>query len=124
MSRREEPRSASYERIYRVVRRIPAGKVATYGQVAAMAGLPGQARQVGYALNALPRGTDVPWQRVINAKGEISPRGDGSRWEEYQRHLLEEEGVVFDPRGRVDFERFRWDPDGGGRAVKQSRLFD
>ncbi len=119
-----EPPSASYEGIYRVVRRIPAGKVATYGQIAAIAGLPGQARQVGYALNALPRGSDVPWQRVINAKGEVSPRADGGRWEEYQRHLLKEEGVVFDSRGRVDFDRFRWDPDAGGRSPKQPRLFD
>lgn len=105
--------SDAYERIYEVVRRIPAGKVATYGQVAAVAGLAGHARQVGYALHALEEGSDVPWQRVINARGEVSPRATPA-WEGYQRHLLEEEGVAFDDRGRVDLERFRWDPDRSG----------
>lgn len=92
-----------------MVRRIPEGRVATYGQVAALAGFPGHARQVGYALHDLPADTDVPWQRVINARGEVSPRAaPGS--EGYQRHLLEEEGVVFDAAGRVDLRRFRWEP--------------
>lgn len=102
-----------YERIYAIVRRVPEGKVVTYGQVAALAGIPRHARQVGYAMHALPEGTDVPWQRVINAKGEVSPRGGGEGWEEgFQRHLLEEEGIVFDDAGRVSLKRFRW--DGGG----------
>ena len=83
----------------------------TYGQIAALAGLSGRARQVGYALHALPDGSDVPWQRVINAKGEVSPRSHPG-WENYQRHLLEEEGVEFDGRGRIDLDHFRWDPDG------------
>ncbi len=100
--------TGSYSRIYDVVRRIPVGRVATYGQVAALAGLPGHARQVGYALNALPEDSDIPWQRVINAQGEVSPRASGSGAEHYQRFLLEEEGVVFDPRGRVDLKRFGW----------------
>lgn len=91
------------------VRRIPEGRVATYGQVAALAGYPGHARQVGYALHDLPADTDVPWQRVINARGEVSLRAAPGR-EGYQRHLLEEEGVVFDAAGRVDLERFRWEP--------------
>ena len=95
--------------ILAVVRRIPQGRVATYGQVAALAGFPGHARQVGYALHDLPDGTDVPWQRVINARGEVSPRASPGR-EGYQRHLLEEEGVVFDTAGRVDLRRFRWEP--------------
>lgn len=98
------------ERIWAVVRRVPEGRVATYGQIAALAGLPGHARQAGYALHDLPDGTDVPWHRIINARGEVSPRSQ-PRWEGYQRHLLEEEGVEFDARGRVDLERFRWDPD-------------
>ena len=101
---------SSYQRIYAVVRRIPAGKVATYGQVAALAGLPGHARQVGYALHALPDGEDLPWQRVINARGEVSPRSDGGS-EHFQRHLLEEEGVVFDSRGRVRLSVARWEPE-------------
>ena len=99
------------EKIYAVIRRIPPGKVATYGQVAALAGLPRRARMVGQALRSTPEGLDLPWQRVINAGGRVSPRG-GIGWEEgYQRHLLEEEGVVFDKSGRVDLERFGWDPD-------------
>lgn len=93
-----------------MIRRIPEGRVATYGQVAALAGLPGHARQVGYALAALPEGTDIPWQRVINARGEVSLRAE-TAWEGYQRHLLKEEGVVFDARGRVDLRRFRFEPD-------------
>lgn len=100
----------SYRRIWHVVRQVPRGRVATYGQIAALAGLPNHARQVGYALHALPRGHDVPWQRVINAKGEVSARSEDG-WQGYQRHLLEEEGVVFDGRGRIDLERWRWQPE-------------
>ena len=99
--------STSYERIYAVVRRIPEGRVATYGQVAAMAGLPGHARQVGYALHALDDDS-VPWQRVINAQGRVSPRAEPG-WEGFQRHLLESEGVVFSERGVVDLKRYRWE---------------
>ncbi|HEX2222710.1 MAG TPA: MGMT family protein, partial [Thermoanaerobaculia bacterium] len=100
----------SYARIYEVIARIPPGRVATYGQVAALAGLAGHARQVGYALHSTPDGLDLPWHRVINAKGEVSPRAEPG-YEGYQRHLLEEEGVVFDANGRLDPERYRWDPD-------------
>lgn len=95
-------------RFHDVIRRIPPGRVATYGQVAAAAGLPGRALHVGYALAALPERSDIPWHRVINARGEISPRtGDGSA-EKIQRVLLESEGVSFDHRGRIDLERFGW----------------
>lgn len=96
-----------YELIWRVVRRIPHGRVATYGQIAALAGLEGHARQVGYALHNLPERNDVPWHRVINAKGEISPRSAGDS-HELQRMLLEGEGVEIDPRGRIDLKKFRW----------------
>jgi methylated-DNA-protein-cysteine methyltransferase-like protein len=92
-----------------VVRRIPIGKVATYGQIAMLAGLPRQPRQVGYALHALPEGSDVPWQRVINAKGEVSPRSVPGV-EDLQRAVLESEGIVFDRRGRVDLARHQWSP--------------
>ena len=94
--------------VHAVVRRIPSGRVATYGQVAALAGYPRQARQVGWIMAALPQGSDVPWQRVINAKGEVSPRtnGDGHL---LQRLLLEAEGVAFDRRGRVDLRAHRWE---------------
>jgi alkylated DNA nucleotide flippase Atl1/3-methyladenine DNA glycosylase AlkD len=100
----------SYQRIYAVVAAIPEGRVATYGQVAALAGLPGHARQVGYALHALPAGAELPWQRVINARGEVSPRAEQGI-EGYQRFLLEEEGVELDAAGKVDLGRCRWEPD-------------
>lgn len=99
-----------YTTIYDIVRRIPTGHVATYGQVAILAHLPGYARQVGYAMAAIPDGSDVPWHRVVNARGEISRRAGGSTFERLQRVLLEAEGVAFDARGRIDLERFGWDP--------------
>ena len=99
--------SETYERIYRAVRRIPRGRVATYGQIAELAGLEGHARQVGYALNVLPSRSKLPWHRVINAKGEISRRSGGDS-HELQRHMLEHEGVEFDRTGRVDLARYRW----------------
>ncbi|HET9949511.1 MAG TPA: MGMT family protein [Longimicrobiales bacterium] len=100
----------SYERFYEVVRRIPSGRVATYGAVAAEAGLPGRARQVGYALAALRDGKadTVPWHRVVNARGAISERTAGHGVERLQRALLEAEGVVFDARGRLDLDRYGW----------------
>jgi methylated-DNA-protein-cysteine methyltransferase-like protein len=102
-----DPRS--YQRIYRAVRRIPRGRVATYGQVAALAGLRGNARQVGYALHALSDATRVPWHRVINARGEISLRGQpGAEIE--QRLLLEAEGIRFDVRGRLRLGEVQWKP--------------
>ncbi len=114
----ERALSPAYRRIYAVVRRIPRGRVATYGQVASLAGLPGRARQVGYALHALPDGSDVPWQRVINHKGEVSARAEPF-YEPVQRAALEAEGVAFDARGRIDLGRFRWEPEArpGRRAA-------
>ena len=96
-----------YEQVYELVRQVPSGSVVTYGQVAAMLGSPRSARAVGYALRYLPRGTGVPWQRVINHKGEISPRFPAES-PLIQRALLESEGVVFDANDRVDLKRFRW----------------
>ena len=98
--------SKTYERIYRAVRRIPRGRVSTYGDVAERAGLEGRARQVGYALHSLPSGSGVPWHRVVNAKGEISLRSGGDS-HELQRMLLEAEGIEFDRRGRIDLKRYR-----------------
>jgi methylated-DNA-protein-cysteine methyltransferase-like protein len=95
-------------RIYAAIRRIPRGRVSTYGQVAQLAGLSGQARLVGYALAALDADSDVPWHRVVNARGAISlpPKGHPALM---QRARLEAEGVVF--RGdRVSLERFGWIP--------------
>ncbi len=100
----------THSRIHDVVRRIPPGRVASYGQVALVAGLPGHARQVGYAMAALDDDSDVPWHRVVNARGEISHRAGGAAFERIQRLLLEDEGVVFDHRCRIDLERFGWDP--------------
>ena len=108
-----------YELIWSTVRRIPRGRVATYGQIAELAGLEGHARQVGYALHNLPAGSDVPWHRVLNAKGEISERTGGDS-HELQRMLLEAEGVEFDLRGRMELERYRWKA-AKRRVVKSSR---
>lgn len=97
-----------YERIYNMVRRIPRGKVTTYGRIAELVG-GCTARMVGYAMAALKSGRapDVPWQRVINARGKISVHGDGMG-NAIQRMILEEEGILFDEDDRVDFERFGW----------------
>jgi methylated-DNA-protein-cysteine methyltransferase related protein len=94
-------------RVYAAVRRIPRGRVATYGEIASLAGLDGMARQVGYALHELPPHSTVPWHRVVNARGEISRRSVfGSELE--QRLRLELEGVRFDSRGRVPLGTFGW----------------
>lgn len=102
--------AGEYERIYAVIRRIPRGRVATYGQVAALAGLPGQARRAGYALSALPEGSRVPWHRVVNASGGISTGGGEPGGQLPQRFRLEEEGVEFDASGKVSLQRFGWRP--------------
>ena len=101
----------SYERIYEAIRRIPAGRVATYGQIARVAGVGGHARLVGYALSACDE--PLPWHRVINARGEVSRRADRF-YETLQREKLEEEGVAFDGHGRVSLDRFQWDPEASG----------
>ena len=101
--------TSPYQRIYAVVRRIPRGRVASYGQIAKLAGLPGRARQVGYAMFALSKGTTVPWQRVINAQGRVSRRRVPGA-ELTQRMLLEREGVRFSPSGRIELRRFGWKP--------------
>ncbi len=101
------PRFFTY--VYRLVSQVPKGKVVTYGQVAALLGAPRAARAVGTALRYLPRpfSRTVPWQRVINAAGGISLRGDVSRAEE-QRWLLEAEGIEFDRHGKVNLKHYRW----------------
>lgn len=113
------PTMPGWERIYAVVRRIPAGRVATYGQVARLAGLARGARQVGYALHALDRRRDgdVPWQRVLNARGRVSARSEPGM-ERVQRALLEREGVRFGAGGCVDLDCFGWRP----RPTRRPRL--
>lgn len=98
-----------HRQVYQVVRRIPRGRVATYGQVAAILGHPRAARAVGQALRMLPAGLHaaVPWQRVVNASGRISLRGDLMR-PDRQRQLLEREGLRFDRGGKLDLQRVRW----------------
>jgi methylated-DNA-protein-cysteine methyltransferase-like protein len=103
----EADSNGTHGRIHKVVSRIPRGRVATYGQVARLAGLAGQARLVGYAMHALPTGSRVPWQRVVNAQGAISLPGKSAL---RQRELLEKEGVRFSERGRIDLDRFLWQP--------------
>jgi methylated-DNA-protein-cysteine methyltransferase-like protein len=98
----------TYKRIYAVVRRIPSGHVTTYGAIARIAGLPGRARQVGYALSALPNGSSVPWHRVINAQGRLSLERVGSSSGTTQRIRLVGEGVTVDAGGRVSLARFGW----------------
>jgi methylated-DNA-protein-cysteine methyltransferase-like protein len=109
--------SDRYPRIYAVVCRIPTGRVATYGQVARLAGLPGCARQAGYALHALAEDSDVPWQRVVNAHGRISLRSEPGM-DQIQRQLLEAEGLVFDSRDRLDLVSVQWKPRSSPLGVR------
>ncbi len=96
-----------YHRIYRVVKHIPKGRVATYGIVARLAGRPGAARTVGWALSALPDDNDVPWWRVINAAGRISLSAV-DHGAVVQRALLLREGVKFAPGGAVNLTLYGW----------------
>jgi methylated-DNA-protein-cysteine methyltransferase-like protein len=98
-----------YNEIYEVIARIPPRRVATYGQIAELAGIPGQARRVGYALSTLPADSSIPWHRVINAKGMISSRS-GSGPDKLQLRLLQQEGIVSNSSGRFDLARFQWRP--------------
>jgi methylated-DNA-protein-cysteine methyltransferase-like protein len=109
--------SVSYQAIYAAIDRIPEGRVATYGQVASLAGLPGRARLVGYALNALAGRSAIPWHRVVNAQGRVSPRSCGSDADIEQRLRLEHEGVHFDAGDRIPLDRFLWRPQLAGKGV-------
>ncbi len=100
----------TYDRIYAVVRQIPGGQVATYGQVAELAGLVGKPRLVGYALYRVAEADEVPWHRVINAKGEVSHRLSRNGSDYLQKVLLEDEGVVFTAKGKIDLATYRWRP--------------
>jgi methylated-DNA-protein-cysteine methyltransferase related protein len=101
----------AYEKIYETVKQVPYGKVATYGQIANLAGMQRKARLVGYALFRVAPDADVPWHRVINAKGEISesPFREGNDY--LQRSLLEREGIAFNAAGRVNFRECQWQPE-------------
>ncbi len=110
---RDAPREscAADPRIGQVIRQVPVGEVATYGQIAFVLGL-GSARIVGRALAKLPDGRDVPWHRVLTAQGKISDRKDGGDGDLRQRHLLQAEGISFDALGRVDFSTVAWQGPG------------
>ena len=97
-----------YKQIYEIIRLIPSGKVATYGQISEIVG-GCTARMVGYAVSSIPLSSVIPWQRVINYKGEISLRSSGSGGELVQQKLLESEGVKSDQSGRTDLEQYRWE---------------
>lgn len=99
---------SSYDAIYQVVRQIPEGQVATYGQVADLANLPGRARLVGYALYRVAPDADIPWHRVINAKGEISESPVRFGSDQVQRVLLEAEGIQFSASGKINLRDHRW----------------
>lgn len=102
---------SNYDRIYTTVRQIPWGKVATYGQIADLAGLYGKARLVGYALFRVQIEDDIPWHRVINAQGEISYSLQRQGGDYLQKVLLEEEGIEFKKNGKVDLNKYRWQPN-------------
>lgn len=100
-------RGHAYISIWRSVKKIPRGRVSTYGVIARLAGFPRQARLVGYALHSLPEGAEVPWQRVVNARGEVSLPASGAR---RQKFLLAAEGVRF-KGGRIPLDVYGW-PEG------------
>ena len=98
-----------YQRIYAVIKRIPKGRVSTYSQIAKLAGIPGAPRRVGYALSILPEDEKVPWHRVVNAKGEVSPRIEMG-YAELQQDLLRKEGVRFDKQAKIVLKKYQWKP--------------
>ncbi len=96
------------EKIWQVVAQIPKGKVATYGQVAKLAELPGYARYVGYTMKNLPSGTKLPWFRVVNSQGRLSFPRDSSQYQ-LQKSTLESEGIVF-IEGKFPLRKYQWQP--------------
>ncbi|MGH7477588.1 MAG: MGMT family protein [Longimicrobiales bacterium] len=104
-------KAAFSRRVYALVRRVPPGRIVSYGGVAALLGQPRAARGVGHALSALPDDSDVPWWRVVNRNGAISLTGPQQH---VQRALLQSEGVRFGGNGRADWAAYGWD---GGRRV-------
>ncbi len=99
-----------YQKVYEIVKKVPAGKVATYKQIAVLAGSPLAARQVGYAMAALPPGSGIPWQRIVNSRGEIPMKDPSGAEEQRQRLLLE--GITYNSQNRIDLEAFGWNGKG------------
>lgn len=108
--RNQKDQPSKYQIIYDVVRKIPIGKVLTYGQVAELAGLYGKARLAGYALFRVDLESDIPWQRVVNAKGEISYSEARCGGDYLQKTLLEQEGIEFKANNCIDLKKYRWQP--------------
>ena len=110
MNKEHAQKRNTFEIIYAVVKEIPSGRIATYGQIAAIVspGLP--ARIVGYALHGLPDGSDVPWQRVINSQGKISYAATRHEHDSLQQIILEQEGIQFSVDGKIDLKKYRWLP--------------
>ncbi len=108
--RDQKDQPSKYQIIYDVVRKIPIGKVLTYGQVAELAGLYGKARLAGYALFRVELESDIPWQRVVNAKGEISYSEARCGGDYLQKTLLEQEGIEFKANNCIDLKKYRWQP--------------
>ena len=109
----QKPPSPLYQNIYVHVRQIQPGFVTTYGRIGQLVGC--TARTVGFAMAALPNGSDVPWQRVINSQGKVSPRSDGEG-NVMQRLLLEAEGIVFNRSGEIDLKSHLWNNQGSRSA--------
>jgi methylated-DNA-protein-cysteine methyltransferase related protein len=109
-NRDQSQKPSKYQVIYDVVRKIPVGKVLTYGQVAELAGLYGKARLAGYALFRVELESDIPWQRVVNAKGEISYSEARCGGDYLQKTLLEQEGIEFKANNCIDLKKYRWQP--------------
>ncbi|GGK27540.1 methylated-DNA--protein-cysteine methyltransferase [Deinococcus malanensis] len=114
------PEASFRDRVLSLVARIPEGRVMTYGQLALLAGQPGAARQAGYVMNALMGGSDLPWQRVINAQGRVSTHKLG--FGDMQERLLMSEGVAFDSSGRCDLARLQWWPPEAAPASPERLL--
>lgn len=111
-----------YHKIYALVSQVPAGRVTTYGTIAKLVG-GCTARMVGYAMAATPDGSHIPWQRVINSQGKISPHGFGYG-SAIQRQLLEEEGILFDAAGKIDLKKYLWpEASVSSQHSLQNRLF-
>ncbi|MGK7943905.1 MAG: MGMT family protein [Microcystaceae cyanobacterium] len=99
----------TYHKIYQIVCQIPAGKVATYGQIANLAQLSNKARLVGYALYRVDRqSSEIPWHRVVNSKGTISYSSLRNGTDYLQRSLLEQEGIIFDTKGKINLHQYQW----------------